>query len=99
MTISVIFRRKAQDELDDAGNWYEKERQGLGLTFLNSIEDVLKQIVTQPDQFPMLYRDVHKAVVKRFPYCVYFRVRNRRITVLAVFHTARNPTVWKMRAL
>jgi plasmid stabilization system protein ParE len=99
MTIPIIFRRTAQDELDDAGDWYEKERQGLGEAFFNSIEDLLKQIADRPNQFPMLYRDVHKAVVKRFPYCVYFRVRNRHITVLAVFHTARNPAVWKMRAL
>lgn len=94
----VVFRRKAQDELDDAGDWYEKERQGLGLEFLQVVDKLLQDIVGHSNQFPILYRDVHKAVAKRFPYCVYFRVRDEKIVVLAVFHTARNPAVWKLRA-
>ncbi len=45
----------------------------------------------------MLYHDVRKAVARRFPYCIYFRERDQRIIVLAVFHSARNPAIWKQR--
>ncbi len=31
MTLPVIFRRQARREFYDAGDWYEKERAGLGL--------------------------------------------------------------------
>ena len=61
-------------------------------------EGLLQRIADNPEQFPMLYRDVRKAVAHRFPYCVYFRERNHSIVVMAVFHSARNPAVWQKRA-
>ncbi len=97
MTQPVIFRQQARLEFDEAADWYEQERAGLGPQFLSEIEGLLKQIATHPQQFPMLYRDVRKAVAKRFPYCVYFRERKQRIVVLAVFHSSRNPAVWQNR--
>lgn len=97
MTLPVTFRRQARREFDEAGDWYEKERAGLGVEFLIEIERLLSRIAATPNQFPIIYRDVRKAVAKRFPYCIYFRERDQRIVVLAVFHSARNPAVWQGR--
>lgn len=94
----VVFRKQARLEFDEAGDWYEKERPGLGLEFLAEIHLLIRRIAGNPEQFPMLYRDVRKAVARRFPYCIYFRERNQHIVVLAVFHSARNPAVWQQRA-
>lgn len=94
----VIFRRQARSEYDEAGDWYEQERAGLGSEFLAEIERLLQRVASNSEQFPVLYRDVRKAVARRFPYCVYFRERNQHIVVLAVFHSARNPAVWRQRA-
>jgi plasmid stabilization system protein ParE len=93
----VVFRKQAHLEFDEAGDWYEKERPGLGLEFLAEIHLLIHSIASNPKQFPMLYRDVRKAVARRFPYCIYFRERDQKIVVLAVFHSARNPAVWKQR--
>ena len=72
MTLPVIFRRQARREFYDAGDWYEKERVGLGLEFLDDIGLLLSRIAITPHQFPIIHRDVHTAVAKRFPYCIYF---------------------------
>lgn len=94
----VVFRRQARREFDEAGDWYEQERAGLGLEFLAEIERLIQRIASTPEQFPVLYRDVRKAVARRFPFCVYFRERNQHVVVLAVFHSARNPAAWQQRA-
>ena len=96
--LPVSFRKQARTEFDEAGDWYEKERAGLGLEFMVEIQLLIQRIASTPEQFPMLYRDVRKAVSHRFPYCIYFRERNQHIIVLAVFHSARNPATWKQRA-
>ncbi len=96
--LPVTFRRQARLEFDKAGDRYEKEREGLGIEFLAEIQLLTQRIASTPEQFPMLYGDVRKAVARRFPYCIYFRERNQRIVVLAVFHSARNPAVWQQRA-
>lgn len=41
---------------------------------------------------------MRQVVFRRFPYRIYFRERNQRIVVLAVFHSARNPAVWQQRS-
>lgn len=93
----VVFRKQARLEFDEACDWYEKERPGLGLEFLTEIHLLIQRIAATPELFPMLYRDVRKAVARRFPYCIYFREREQKIVILAVFHSARNPVLWKQR--
>lgn len=36
--------------------------------------------------------------VKKFPYMVFYRVDDDQITVLAVYHTSRDPAGWQSRA-
>ncbi len=95
---AVKFRKQARREFDEAGDWYEQERPGLGLEFMSEIQLLLQRIANTPEQFPTLYRDVRKAVARRFPYCIYFRERKLHIVELAVFHSARNPESWRKRA-
>ena len=94
----LVFRRQARHELDEAGDWYEKKHTGLGLEFFTAIEHLLNLIASNPEQFPVLFRGTRKAVTQRFPYCVYFRVRNQQVVVIAVFHSSRNPSIWQNRA-
>jgi toxin ParE1/3/4 len=69
----------------------------LGQAFLAEVERVLQSVVSNPDAFPEVLEGIRKAVIKRFPYCLYFRVRGEVIVVLAVFHRARNPAVRRTR--
>jgi len=57
----VTFRRQARTEFDEAGDWYEKERPGLGMEFMAEIQVLIQRIASTPEQFPLLYRDVRKA--------------------------------------
>ena len=97
MSRNLVFRQQARREFDAAGDWYERERSGLGEAFLAEVDQALRKIAGNPDSFPEVLKGVRKAVVRRFPYCLYFRVRGETIIVLAVFHSARNPTVWQAR--
>lgn len=58
MTLPVIFRRQARREFYDAGDWYEKERAGLGLEFLDEIGRLLSHIAATPNQFPIILKNV-----------------------------------------
>ena len=97
MSRSLAFRLQARREFDAAGDWYEREQPSLGEAFLAEVEQVLRAIIISPDVFPEEFNGVRKAVVKRFPYCIYFRTRGEVMVVLAVFHSARNPKIWQSR--
>lgn len=92
---SVLIRPQALKELEAAGDWYEMEQADLGLDFLSAIDAQLAQIAANPLLYPLVHRDIRKAVVRRFPYCIYFRLRLEDIVVMAIFHSARNPSKWQ----
>ena len=97
MTAEIIFGQQARAEYDAAADWCEQERAGLGTAFQNAVEHSLTHIATHPAQFPKIHGNIRQAVIRRFPYCVYFRERGSVIDILAVFHSARNPASWRGR--
>src|SRR5882724_10150860 len=73
MTLPVRFLPEAKSEFDDAADWYEKKRAGLGVDFVNKVGDVIRRISLNPRLHQIIYRDVRRAVVARFPYVVLYR--------------------------
>jgi toxin ParE1/3/4 len=98
MSFPIVFRRAARAEFDDAADWYEQRRAGLGAAFTAAVQRVLDQISAQPDFYPQVYQEVREALVAGYPYCVYYREEPGQVVVLSVFHTARDPSIWQGRA-
>lgn len=97
MNASIHFRRVARIEFDEPADWYERRLQGLGPQFVAAVQQVLDRIAEQPDFYPIVHGNVREALVRRFPFCIYHRAESDQILVLAVFHTARDPSVWQRR--
>jgi len=98
MTLPVVLRREARAEFDKAFDWYEHQRDGLGVEFADEVQAVFDRISGMPEIHAVVYERIRKAAVKRFPYSVFYRMEPTRILVVAVFHTKRNPRIWKSRA-
>ncbi len=98
MSLPAVLRQKARAEFDAAIAWYERRQAGLGTEFAERVQAVLDRISATPELHATVYREVRKALVRQFPYSIYYRIRTDRVVVLAVFHNKRNPNVWKSRA-
>ena len=94
----VILRPEAGQEYDDAFDYYELQQPGLGVTFAGRVQDVLTRIGNNPKMHGVVLGDVRKAVVRKFPFCIYYREVAGTVEVLAVFHTSRDPRIWRSRA-
>ena len=97
MTRRFILRPRAERDIQSTFEWYESQRPGLGDEYLVSLRERLEMVRSSPEAFPILYRDVGRAVVSRFPYVVFYVVQPTRIAVLAVVHQSRNPETWPRR--
>jgi plasmid stabilization system protein ParE len=92
MRRAVVLRRIAEREYDDAVGRYESEREGLGIEFRAVIEQHFQRIAENPDLFPKVRGAARRAVVlRRFPFVIHFLVEAKRIVILSVFHTSRDP--------
>ncbi len=98
MSLPILFLRPARREFDEAADWYEQRRAGLGAQLMAAVQHVLNEAAAYPQRYPEVFGDVREGVVQGFPYCVYYREEAGQIVVLAVFHAARDPAIWQARA-
>lgn len=97
MTRRFILRPRAEHDIQAAFEWYESQRPRLGDEFLAAVREKLEAVRSFPESSPVIYRDVRRAVVSRFPYLIFYVARPTRVSVLAILHHARDPAVWPRR--
>lgn len=94
----LVSTPEADLEIERAFQWYENEQSGLGVEFLEELRRAYHQIVDNPLKYPIIRLNTRRALVRRFPYAVYFATENETVIVLAVLHTSRNPAAWQRRS-
>ena len=97
MTYRLSIRPEAEAELAEAFDWYERRVPGLGADLLTAVDAAVGSILSNPFQYPVVYRSARRVLTRRFPYQVLFVVEAGVVTVIAVFHGARDPKHWRDR--
>lgn len=87
----VIIRPEAESDIKDAYEWYESQRKGLGENLLLCIEEALSRASRNPAIHSVVYKEVRRVLIHRFPFGVFFIETEKSISVLAVLHARRNP--------
>jgi plasmid stabilization system protein ParE len=94
---SVVFIQAAREELIDAQDWYEGEAVGLGRRFRQAIDSLIERMIDNPRQFPIVLKNVRRALLRRFPYSLFFVAEDEVLIVIACFHASRDPSHWQKR--
>lgn len=97
MKRNLIIRPEAESEMTEAFEWYEARVPELGSSFLLCLDAVFNSILRTPGQFPYIHKNVRRALIRRFPYEVFFLEEIERVIILSVFHAKRNPKHWRSR--
>jgi plasmid stabilization system protein ParE len=97
VTRRLVVRPEAVADLAAAFAWYERERPGLGTELHAAIGSTFRLLTRAPEAMPAVHRGARRALLRRFPYAVYYTVEKEAIEVLAVLHTRRNPRRWQRR--
>jgi len=94
---TLVLRAEAKADALDAFVWYESHRQGLGDEFRDAVGVTLSRLVASPESYAPGYRGLRRAVVRRFPYGIYFRMTGDIVLVVGIIHLKRHPSVAKRR--
>lgn len=89
----LIVRPLAEQDALYAMKWYNEKKEGLGDEFLLVLDAKINAVLRNPEQFQVVHRNVRRALIKRFPYGVFYIIENGRIVVIAIHHTSRKPLV------
>ena len=93
----LISKPSVDLDVEAAFEWYEKEQAGLGVEFLDELGATYNRIADGPLTYQELRGDIRRALLKRFPYAVYFAVEGDLVVVVAVLHASRDPAEWQRR--
>jgi len=87
----LIINPFAELDLHSSIEFYELQKPGLGEDFIAEVEITLKRIESNPHQFYKVKRDVRKALLNKFPFGIFFYLKEDIVTVFAIFHFRRDP--------
>ena len=93
----IRFAEAANDELNEACEWFERQQSGLGLRFRRDVREAALLIAKAPLLFPVELEDVRRYVMNRFSYTLRYVLRNNEVWVVAVSHQHRRPDYWVER--
>ena len=97
MSLRVTYEAEARLEFVEASAWYENQRPGLGQEFGVEFKRALHRAQTNPERFPKVRGKTRQIRLRRFSrYSIYFAVKDEEFSILAVFHSSRNPEeLWR----
>jgi toxin ParE1/3/4 len=83
-------------ELMESADWYELEREGLGADLLVEVDRGIDRIGEGPFRYPVVYRNIRRLQVDRFPFGIFFLIRDDRAIEFAITHLSRDSATWQM---
>ncbi len=98
---TMIYRIKISEEaeldLDDAYQWYESQVNQLGSEFIRVVDQNLALIQKNPFAYQIIYSNVRRKILPRFPYGLFYIIQDNIIFIFACFHVNRDPKQWQKR--
>lgn len=93
----LTFRRFVDKDVDAAATWYDGEQSGLGVEFIQELDESLVRLADAPESFPLVGRGYRVCRLHRFEYGIYFRITHDSIVIIGVIHLHRDDAAWKSR--
>lgn len=97
MNYRANIREDAEADIEEAAVWYEQQHEGLGNDFLDEVLLSLTTITDNPYLFAEIHRQTRRAMINRFPFGIYYRIKGELVIVVAVMHGSRDPKLWRQR--
>jgi len=99
MSYTLVFRKEADEDIEQAIDWYNVQNDRLGNHFYSQVKDKLEKLKVSPHLWSVRYDEIHCATVNVFPYLIHYIIEEneQKVVVLGVLHTSKNPNDWKKR--
>ena len=97
MAADLVLTPEAEQDVSEAYGWYESRRPGLGEDFLTCVDACIGAICRTPELHPIVHENYRRALVRRFPYAIFYELAGNTLTIYCVFHNSRDPQKWRER--
>jgi len=88
---NLSLRPQSYSDLEESFQWYSNQQSNLGIEFLEQIEFCFERIKSNPYSFQLIKNKFRRAVVRKFPFGIFYQIENKEIIIFSVFHLSRDP--------
>lgn len=96
MKIRILI--SVDKDLVDGFHFYEKQSEGLGIYFLDSLFSDIDSLKIYARIHSVYFNKYYRLLTKRFPFAVYYKIKQNIINIYAVLDTRSNPA-WARKRL
>ena len=97
MEYSIVLYNDAKEDIVEIAKWYDLKSVELSKRFIEQFDIAINKISKTPDAFSYLYDDVRKIRLHKFPYLIFYKVKEQTVFIYGVIHAKRNPYLYKKR--
>jgi plasmid stabilization system protein ParE len=87
----IEIARSAETDLLQGFTFYERQQMGIGDYFLDSLFSDIDALSLYGGVHPKPDGRLHRTLAKRFPFAIYYDMRDDLVTVVAVLDCRQNP--------
>jgi hypothetical protein len=89
--VKLEILESARKDLVDGFHFYEKQADGIGSYFLESMYSDIDSLIDNAGMHPVLFGEYHRLLAARFPFAVYYKVAVNIVLVYAVLDCRKEP--------
>jgi len=97
MHYHIILSPDAEADINSIVWWYQSKDLNVALRFRAETDAMLQRIAQFPYRFQLINSGLRRALVKRFPYSIFFYLYMTEVFVIAVLHQKRANVPWIYR--
>ena len=99
MPFKVFYASEVYEDLQNAIDFYNSRRKGLGTQFYKTVKNQISHIKLNAYGFQLRYDDVRCMPLNKFPYTIHYKIYpdTKTIKIVAIFSDYLNPEIWDGR--
>lgn len=91
MPYSVRYKRAASAEVEAVISWYAQPEINQASSFVKDLERTESRLRAQPALYQQIEGEIRRAVLRRFPYSLFYVIERDEVIVLACMHQHQKP--------
>ena len=89
--MKIRISSAASQDLIEGYRFYENQKENLGSYYLDSLYSDIDSLEIYAGIHPIYFEKYYRALSKRFPFAVYYKIENNDIFIYAVLDCRKDP--------
>jgi plasmid stabilization system protein ParE len=100
LDVNYRFESEAENDLFESFYYYENKDPGIGLgdRFIKNVKEKANKLSQKPNAYSVVYKSFRKAPLSKFPFNIYYMIKEPHISIIAVLHKKRKADIFTKRA-